>query len=372
MAGHGPGQGRSSGRAWDVDGAKWRKGLGIILHQNQGGLSALWKMAGPDAAPAALLPAQGRIEDFDVDAAGAKAAYLWSDSAHPADVWLLDLKTGKKAPATRSLLAGLKPEGLSQGRMIRYSSFDGKAVNALYLQPASPRLGSPPPLVVIPHGGPDWQTYDDFSPLRQALAEAGFAVLAPNFRGSTGFGRDFLAANRKDWGGGDLKDLVAGVRYLSIRQEADPSRVGITGGSYGGHLTLMALAKTPGVWAAGAQCYGMPDLVQDNELTKGRFGDWYETQMGTPQTQAALFKERSAIHSLDAIKAPLLIFQGANDTNVPLAESELVYNELKKLGRPVELVVYPDEGHGFTKRKNKTDYVRRTVDFFVRVMGGRR
>jgi dipeptidyl aminopeptidase/acylaminoacyl peptidase len=134
-------------------------------------------------------------------------------------------------------------------------------------------------------------------------------------------------------------------------------------------MTLFALAKNKGEWAAGVEAYGMPDLVQDYTLTRDRFADWYATQMGTPEKDAKLFYERSAINFIEDIKAPLMIFQGANDTNVPKAESELVYNKLKALGRDVELVVYPDEGHGFTKRKNLSDYYAKTVDFFVKRLG---
>src|SRR5687767_1293077 len=137
-------------------------------------------------------------------------------------------------------------------------------------------------------------------------------------------------------------------------------------------MTLIALAKNKGEWAAGVEAYGMPDLVQDYELTKDRFADWYHTQMGSPQTEPELFRDRSAIHALDNVDVPLLIFQGANDTNVPRAESEHVYEKLKALNRTVELVVYPDEGHGFTKRANRSDYYRRTVEFFTKHLGAKR
>jgi dipeptidyl aminopeptidase/acylaminoacyl peptidase len=113
----------------------------------------------------------------------------------------------------------------------------------------------------------------------------------------------------------------------------------------------------------------MPDLVQDYDLSKDRFADWYETMMGNPAANKDLFHERSAINYLDDLKAPMLIFQGANDTNVPKAESQLVYDKLKAMGRTVDMVVYPDEGHGFTKRKNRIDYYQRTVDFFVKQLG---
>lgn len=349
---------------WDVDQAVFHPLAGILFTRNEGGASALYRLLSPEGRPEQLLKSRGRIEDFSVDKAGARLVYVWSDSTHAPDVWTLELRGGSPRRLTQSMLAGVKPESLSKAELIQYKSFDGLIVRALYLRPVNKRLGDPPPLVVNVHGGPDWQTYDDWSAERQALAEAGLAVLAPNYRGSTGYGAEFQAANRKDWGGADRRDLIAGVEWLAKKKEIDKRRVGITGGSYGGYMTLIALAKSKGEWAAGAEAYGMPDLVQDYELTKDRFGDWYQTQMGNPKADAKLFHDRSAINFLDRMTAPLLIFQGANDTNVPKAESELVYNALKKRGVPVELVVYPDEGHGFTKRKNRVDCYTRLADFF--------
>lgn len=359
------GKGRFIGPSgWDVEDADWHKSAGIVFTRNEGGASALYRLRSPGAKLERLTPAKGRIEGFALDDAGRFAFYDWSDSSRAPDAWKLELATGKRTQLTRSMLGGVKAEELAQGEIITYPSFDGKKISAVYLKPPVARLGTPPPVVVMVHGGPDWQSFDDFHPMRQALAEAGFAVLAPNYRGSTGFGRAFLDANRKDWGGGDRKDMIAGARFLAARGEADAKRAGITGGSYGGYSTLYALARNEGDWAAGVASYGMPDLVLDYELSKSRFATWYETQMGNPKDDAALFKERSAITYLDELKAPLLLFQGANDTNVPLAEAELVRDRLKKLGRDVGLVVYPDEGHGFTRRKNLTDYYERTVAFF--------
>jgi dipeptidyl aminopeptidase/acylaminoacyl peptidase len=201
------------------------------------------------------------------------------------------------------------------------------------------------------------------------LAEAGFVVIAPNFRGSTGYGKAFEDANNKDWGGGDLKDLTAAVKHLTARGAIDPKRVGITGGSYGGYLTLMALARTPKVWKAGVEAYGMPDLVMDYLLSKSRFADWYETEMGNPRTHAALYRERSPLPYLDDIRAPLLVFQGAQDSNVPKAESDLLVAVLRELKKPYQYVVYPDEGHGFYRRQNLLDFYRRTTAFFVKHLG---
>jgi dipeptidyl aminopeptidase/acylaminoacyl peptidase len=349
----------------DVEHARWNKKAGIVFTRNERGASSLYRLRTPAAKPERLTSVKGRIEGISLDAAGRFVFYDWSDSSHAPDAWKLDLATGKRLQLTHSMLGGVKAEDLAQGELISYPSFDGTLVGAVYLKPPVARLGTPPPLVVMVHGGPDWQSFDDFHPMRQALAEAGFAVLAPNYRGSTGFGRAFLDLNRKDWGGGDRKDMIAGVKFLAARGEIDPKRAGITGGSYGGYSTLYALARNQGEWAAGVASYGMPDLALDYELSKARFASWYETQMGNPKDDAALFKDRSAITYLDDLKAPLMIFQGANDTNVPLAEAELVRKRLKKLGRDVDMVVYPDEGHGFTRRKNLTDYYERTVAFFT-------
>jgi dipeptidyl aminopeptidase/acylaminoacyl peptidase len=301
----------------------------------------------------------------------------------PSDVWLTDLP--KDPPAngitgrdihlkqlTFSMMGGVKPEELSSGEMAAYESFDGLKIHALVVKPRIARLGTPPPAIVYVHGGPNGQTGVAFDPTIHVLTEAGFAVIAPNYRGSTGYGKKFEDANNKDWGGGDLKDLVAAVKHFGAQGMIDPKRVGITGGSYGGYMTLMALCRTPEVWKAGVELYGMPDLVMDYMISKSRFAEWYETEMGNPKTDAALFRERSPLPYLDGIKVPLLIFQGAGDNNVPKAESDLLVAVLKELKKPHEYIVYEDEGHGFTRRKNLLDYYRRTTEFFVKQLAANR
>jgi dipeptidyl aminopeptidase/acylaminoacyl peptidase len=266
-------------------------------------------------------------------------------------------------------MGGVRPSELSPGEIVSYPSFDGKKIHALVLKPRVQRLGSPPPAIVYVHGGPNGQVTMSFRTIFHVLTEAGFVVIAPNYRGSTGYGKPFEDANNKDWGGGDLKDLTAAVKFFAGRGDIDPKRVGITGGSYGGYMTLTALSRTPDVWKAGVELYGMPDLVMDYLLSKSRFADWYETEMGNLKTHAALYRERSPLPYLDDIKAPLLIFQGAQDTNVPKAESDLLVAVLRELKKDYQYIVYPDEGHGFTRRKNLLDYYQRTSAFFVKQLG---
>jgi dipeptidyl aminopeptidase/acylaminoacyl peptidase len=359
---------------WDVSEPRWTRD-GVWFFRNEDGASSLCLLPTPEGKWETVLPAKGMAHTLSADAAGRRLVLMREDVTRPADGWLMDAapEKGSRADSLRqvtfSLLGGVKPEELSPGEMVTYESFDKLKIHALFVKPTVARLGSPPPAVVYVHGGPDAQQTLSFDPLIQLLAEQGIAVIAPNYRGSTGYGSALENANRKDWGGGDLKDLLAAVKHFGGKGDIDPKRVGITGGSFGGYMTLMALAKEPDAFAAGAEFYGMPDLVTDYLLTRSRSGDWYETQMGNPKRDAALFRERSPLPYLDDIKAPLLVFQGANDTDVPKAESDLLAAILKELHKPYEYVVYDDEGHVFTRRKNILDSSKRTAAFFVKHLG---
>lgn len=356
---------------WDVTEARWTE-QGIAFLRNEGGAISLNQLRAPADKPRVLLPATGVLNSLSFDSSGKKLCLLREDSRHPADVWVGSCSltsVPELKQITYSLLGGVEPERLAEATIVKYRSFDSLPIHTVLLKPPVCRLGTPPPAIVVVHGGPNGQVLLDFNSTLQLFAEAGFAVIAPNYRGSTGYGKAFEDANNKDWGGGDLKDLVAGVKHFAAQGLIDPKRVGITGGSYGGYLTLMALCKTPDVWAAGVERYGMPDLLMDYLLTKSRFGDWYETEMGNPRTHAALFRERSPLPYLEDLKAPLLIFQGARDSNVPKSESDLLVAVLGELRKQHEYVVYPDEGHGFTRRKNILDHYQRTLAFFVKHLG---
>jgi dipeptidyl aminopeptidase/acylaminoacyl peptidase len=353
---------------WDVDDVAWDGTGPVLFARNEGGPSRLYALDGVDAAPRPIATPDGVITDLDV--AGTTAAFLLESSTSPAAAFLLDPATGEARRLTPPGLGAVRSEDLAAAQGLTYTS-EGHTIHALYLEPKVPRLGTPAPLVVWVHGGPNGQTRPYFSPPMQALAEAGFAVLAPDYRGSTGYGRAFEDANNMDWGGGDLRDLVAGVDHLAARGAIDPARVGVIGGSYGGYMTLRALTATPERWAAGVEMYGMPDLAHDYELTKDRFGDWYTTEMGTPQTHGDLFRDRSPIHALDRVRAPLLVLQGENDTNVPRAESDLVVERLRARGAAVDYVLYPEEGHGFSRRASRLDAMRRSVAFFERTLAPR-
>ena len=351
---------------WDVDDADWRADAGIFFTRNMSGRSSLWRMSTPDAAPEEIIAPRGVISDLEISPDGSRLVFIREDATQPTDIYLYDIKTGKTEQLTRSLPEKIDPARLSAAEPFKVKSFDGTMIEGLFYKPhiEGGQPAKPYPAVAHIHGGPNGQSAEDFDPFVQVLAQAGFAVIQPNYRGSTGYGKAFEDLNNKDWGGGDRRDVRAVLEHFVEQGMIDRNRIGITGGSYGGYMTLIALAKDPDFYRAGADSYGMFDLVEDYNLTKDRFGLWYETEMGTPETHAALFADRSAIRFLDRIKAPLIVFQGANDTNVPQHESDKMVETLKKMGRKVEYVIYPDEGHGFTRRPNRIDNMQRTVAFF--------
>ena len=352
---------------WDVDEAAWHEKAGIFFTRNVSGRYSLWGMREPDAEAKEIIAPRGVVRDLDISRDGARLVFIREDATQPAEIYLYTLATKQTQQLTRSLPERIDPARLSPAEPFKVKSFDGTQVEGLFYKPRiddAAQSGKPYPAVAYIHGGPNGQSVEDFSPFVQALTQAGFAVIEPNYRGSTGYGKAYEDLNNKDWGGGDRKDVRAVLEYFIEQGMIDRNRIGITGGSYGGYMTLIALAKDPDFYKAGADSYGMFDLVEDYHLTKDRFGLWYETEMGTPETHAELFADRSAIRFLDRIKAPLIVFQGANDTNVPKHESDKMVEALKKMGRKVEYVVYPDEGHGFTRRPNRIDNMQRTVAFF--------
>ncbi|BDG03361.1 S9 family peptidase [Anaeromyxobacter oryzae] len=359
---------------WDVEWAAAADDGSVAWLRNVHGRSELAFAPGPDpfaAAPRVLL-ADGVVSAAAIamDRAGRRIALVDEAPDRPARLAVIDPRSGALEVVVTPEAGGADLSRLPRAAMRTFRSFDGTSIDAWLWTPPAALLGSPPPCVVLAHGGPSGQVRGGFAPLPLALAEAGFVVVAPNFRGSTGYGRAFEDLNNKDWGGGDLGDLLAVVDALAASGTLDRARVGITGGSYGGYLTLRAITAAPDRFAAAVDLFGMPDLAVDYELTKDRFGLWYETEMGTPATEPDLFRARSPIHALDRVRAPLLVLQGANDTNVPRAESEEVVEKLRRRGAAVEYVLYPGEGHGFTHRANVLDAHRRTVAFFVRYLGG--
>ena len=258
---------------------------------------------------------------------------------------------------------------------IRYASSDGLEIPAYLTLPkgVEPRNL---PLLVVPHGGPWARDGWGYDTMAQFFANRGYAVLQPNFRGSTGYGKRFLDAGNKQWGEKMQDDLTWGVRHLIAQGIANPKRVGIFGGSYGGYATLAGLAFTPDLYAVGVSLVGPSNLMTLLES----FPPYWESgrkmfyeRLGNPSTEQgrAQLARQSPLNSASAIKAPLLVIQGGNDPRVKKAESEQIVVALRDRGFPVEYLMAPDEGHGFAKPVNNMAAFAAAEKFLAAHLEGR-
>ena len=289
-------------------------------------------------------------------------------STEPADLWVYDLATRKSRQLTFSAVASLDPSRLPSSQLVHYKTFDGKTISAFLWLPFNLKRDGSNPAVVLPHGGPTGQTADSFNKTAAALATRGYVCMAPNVRGSTGYGMQFQKSNYKDLGGGDLQDEVYAAHFLAATGYVDPAKVGITGGSYGGYMAMIAIGRTPDVWAAAVELFGITDWLSEQAHEEPTLQQYDQSLLGDPVKDRQSYEDASPIKYFKEAKAPLLILQGANDIRDPKEEAEQAETILKKEGKIVGAHYYPDEGHGFAKRENQIDAMQRTVDWFDRYL----
>jgi len=311
----------------------------------------------------------GNMPAFSPD--GTRILFPHQAGNTPLDYWILDRASGRSAPVTRFALASVGP-ALPKTQIVHYRSADGTVISAFVWLPYNLSRDGHAPAVALPHGGPTGQSMDRFDPDAVALASRGYVVFAANPRGSTGYGRAFTAANHRDLGGGDLTDYVAGVKFLVDTGYVDARRVGITGVSYGGYMTMMAISKTPEVWAAGVEVCGITDWFSMYERGSPVLRQYQMGLLGDPVKDKAVYEASSPLTFLGQVKAPLLALAGANDIRVPPYEAEKVAEVLSKAGKTVDIKVYAGEGHGFFKREDQIDALERTVAWFDRYIGNDR
>ncbi len=270
----------------------------------------------------------------------------------------------------------LPTEHLAEMRPIRYTARDGLEIPA-YLTLPKGLEASGLRLMVVPHGGPWGRDAWGYDAIAQFLANRGYAVFQPNFRGSAGFGKAFLNAGNEEWGTGFMQhDITDGVRYLAEEGIADPERVGIMGGSYGGYATLAGLAFTPELYAAGVSIVGPSNIITLlNSIPPywGPIRKMFTLRVGDPDDpeDRERLREQSPLFSADRIRAPLLVVQGANDPRVVKHESDQIVVALRDLGLPVAYLVAPDEGHGFARRENRLAMFTEIERFVAEHLGGR-
>jgi dipeptidyl aminopeptidase/acylaminoacyl peptidase len=353
---------------WDVEAAhldRERRRLAWVV--NEGGLSAfhvLDLVSGRELGVPELPRGWCRLSAFSPD--GRRLAAVISTATRTADVYVADLEAQTTTRLTWSFLGGIPEEELCGAEAIHYPSFDRRIPAWLYLPRAAGRL----PVVLSIHGGPEAQERpgQEFS-LYQYLASRGVAVLAPNIRGSSGYGRTYQALIHRDWGGGELRDIEAAARWLQEQAWVDPHRIAVYGASFGGFATLSAMTRLSEYWACGVDLVGPSNLVTFARAVPPHWKHWTRRWVGDPDDDRDLLVERSPITYVDRVRAPLLVLQGARDPRVVKAESDQMVERLRAMGREVEYQVFEDEGHGFTKRPNLLRAYRMIADFLLRHLG---
>ncbi|OLS26406.1 MAG: Acylamino-acid-releasing enzyme [Candidatus Heimdallarchaeota archaeon LC_3] len=293
----------------------------------------------------------------------------------PSQIFLIDTTNIKNliTQMTSERVLGIPKEYLSEGESANFKSFDEFKISARLYRPAE-KLGfeGPRPLVIYIHGGPTVQERPDFTsfsmPIIQYLTLHGFCVFVPNVRGSTGYGHDYMSRVYKDWGGGDYKDHIEGLKFLKNDPLIDSTKRFVFGRSYGGFMTLYLLSKNPVFWTAGCDMFGPYDLIGFYNRLPSSWKVGMKKMMGDPENEEdnKFLVERSPKTYLDQLKAPMLVIQGRNDPRILVQESEEIVQKLRKAGKEVEMVIYEDEGHDVIKIKNKIDCYEKITSFFLK------
>lgn len=339
------------------------QGTTFALAWNVAGRSelAFYDTASGKMTPGPKLPSEilGRLE-FSKD--GKRLALVLSGASAPADIWVLDLASKQFTQLTRSPHAGVELSKLVRPELVRYKAHDGLGLSGWLYRPHGAK--GPVPVVLSFHGGPEGQERPGFNSTYQALLSRGIGVFAPNVRGSSGFGKRFVNLDNGALRENGVRDIKASVDYVVGAGIADPKRVGIMGGSYGGYMVMAGLADYPELFAAGANLYGVVNFETFFKHTQPWMAAISKVEYGDPEKESEMLRRLSPIHRVERVRAPTIVLHGANDTNVPVVEAEQVVENLKRRGVPVEYVLFPDEGHGWRKTPNRIRAAVSIVRFF--------
>lgn len=310
------------------------------------------------------LPAAPNELVYSVDIApdGKRAVFSLAGSTAPADLWELDLTDGRWTRLTYSPHAGVDLDALVKPELRRFKGHDGLELSGWLYLPK--HFKAPGPVVLSFHGGPEGQERPAFRADYQALLAAGMGVFAPNIRGSSGFGKNFMQLDNHAGRFDANRDIQSAASFLVEAGIGAKDRLGITGGSYGGYATMVGVTEFPDTFAAAANLFGMVNFETFFAQSTPWMGAISTGEYGDPKTQRQLLRDLSPIHKLDRVRTPLLVMHGANDTNVPLVEAEQIVDTLKQRDVDVEFVLFPDEGHGWRKEANRVKSTLALTRFF--------
>lgn len=353
------------GGDWNVDGVALDEESGrVVYSRNVEGYTELTvgELSGAEINefPAPDLPA-GVAGGVSFDPMGERFAVGATGDVENANVYVVDIETGEAERWTNAATGGIPRERFSSSELVRFESFDGRAIPAFFSLPAdAPEDGVP--VIVDIHGGPEGQRRPSFSPVKQYFLEKGYAYFEPNVRGSSGYGREYTHLDDVEKRMDSVADIRAGVEWLHGQSEIDSSRVVALGGSYGGFMVLAALTEYPELWAAGVDIVGIANFVTFLENTGNWRRELREAEYGSLERDRDFLESVSPINTIETIEAPLFVLHGENDPRVPVGEAEQIAERAKE-HVPVETLVFSDEGHGFSKLENRIEAYTRIAAF---------
>jgi dipeptidyl aminopeptidase/acylaminoacyl peptidase len=327
---------------------------------------------------AVKLPANGIVSGLNFSEDGKKLAFTFTSAKHNADIWLYDVEKKSVTQITKSERSGIPQESFVEPQLIKFKSFDGREIPAWYYKPNDTDVtrktaitSNDPrafPVIVSVHGGPEGQERPGFNPLYQYYLSRGYAVLATNVRGSTGYGKTFTHLDDVEKREDSVKDLAYSVEWLKTSGGADAKRIAVMGGSYGGYMTMAAVTLYPELWAAAVNTVGIVNWETFLKNTSGYRRRQREVEYGMLDKNIDFLRSISPMKKVDKIKTPLFVIHGKNDPRVPYTEAEQVVKALKQRNAIVEYKLFDDEGHGISKLKNRLELYPLVADFLDKYM----
>ena len=334
---------------WDVESVELsRDGRWLLASRNVEGYSDFVLFSGEGRRlPEPEMP-RGIFGGFEFSPDGDRLAFTLTGPDRNPDVWIVGLPDGEPRRLTRSSTAGIPMRSFKRPEIVRYPTFDGREISALFYEPDAENA----PVIINVHGGPESQSRPLFAPVTQYLLRRGYAVFMPNVRGSTGYGKAYTHLDDVYLRMDSVKDLAHAAGWLKDRGHR---RVAVMGGSYGGFMVLAALTEYPELWAAGVDIVGIANMVTFLENTGSYRRALREPEYGSLERDREFLESISPIYKAQEIKAPLMVIHGKNDPRVPVGEAEQIVENVRNNGGVVEYLLYEDEGHGLAKLKNRLD-----------------
>jgi dipeptidyl aminopeptidase/acylaminoacyl peptidase len=363
---------------WDTDAtALSTDGTLIAYTFNRDGFSELYVRPlrpdgtlGAKSAPVKL-PGQGIVSGLEFAHDARRLAFSFSGANYNPDVWLYDLHTRAVTQLTHASRAGIPQSSFVAPELIHFKSFDGREIPAWYYRARNIQIDGadhPLPVIVSVHGGPEGQERPNFNAVYQYFLARGYAIFATNVRGSTGYGKTYTHLDDVKLREDSVKDLAAGVAWLKTAGGADPHRIAIMGGSYGGYMTYAAITLYPDLWAAAVAQRAIANFETNLRNTAGYRRKQREREYGSLEHDLDFLRAVSPIRKIDRIRAPVFVVHGRNDPRVPYTEAEQIVKALRERNAPVDYILFPDEGHGVDKLANRLVLYPKIADFLDRYM----